>query len=170
MTGPPGSGKTTISELLAAGSTAPSVHLRADSFYDWIRSGFIPPDRPDAQAQNTTVLSAVAEAALAYWRGGYEVIVDGIIGPWFLPQLYSAFVAANAPCAYIIIRAAEQIAVERAIARDPAEAARLMSTIRALHNAFADVGNHEQNVIDTTTTSPEQSARDIREGLSCKRF
>lgn len=41
--GPPGSGKSTVAGLLASGATGPAVHVHTDSFYVWIRSGFVPP-------------------------------------------------------------------------------------------------------------------------------
>jgi hypothetical protein len=31
------------------------------------------------------VLEAIVAAVVAYARGGYDVVVDGIVGPWFLP-------------------------------------------------------------------------------------
>ena len=34
--------------------------------------------------QNLVVIEAFLEAAKRYARGGYDVIVDGIVGPWFL--------------------------------------------------------------------------------------
>ena len=34
--------------------------------------------------ETNAVIEAFLEAAKRYARGGYDVIVDGIIGPWFL--------------------------------------------------------------------------------------
>jgi hypothetical protein len=46
--------------------------------------GALAPVLPEAHAQNAVVMEALAAAAHAYARGGYFVVVDGIIGPWFL--------------------------------------------------------------------------------------
>ena len=42
---------------------------------------------PESQEQNLVVVEAFLEAAKRYAHGGYDVIVDGIIGPWFLAQM-----------------------------------------------------------------------------------
>ena len=39
---------------------------------------------PESNEQNLIVIEAFLEAAKRYARGGYDVIVDGIVGPWFL--------------------------------------------------------------------------------------
>src|ERR1044072_7605807 len=84
-TGPPGAGTATVADVLARTSQAPSVHLHTDDFYDrFIKSGYVLPWLPESQAQNTTVTNAIAAASFAYARGGYFVIVDGIVGPWFV--------------------------------------------------------------------------------------
>ena len=46
--------------------------------------GAIPPHLPESNEQNLVVIEAFLEAAKRYVRGGYDVIVDGIVGPWFL--------------------------------------------------------------------------------------
>lgn len=170
LTGPPGSGKTVIADLLAKDAPQKSVHLRADFFFDWIRKGFIPPYEKTSQQQNTTVLTAIAMSALAYWRGDYEVIVDGIIGPWFLPLFQTAFGKAFAPVSYVIVRAGEQIAVERCLDRDRKQAELQMDAIRGLHSSFANVGKFEPNVVDTSVMLPEDAAREIRNALASGRF
>ena len=45
-----------------------------------IRDRAIPPHLPETNEQNLIVIEAFLEAAKRYARGGYDVIVDGIIG------------------------------------------------------------------------------------------
>lgn len=45
--------------------------------------GAIPPHLPESNEQNQVVMEAFLEAAKRYVRGGYDVIVDGIIGRGF---------------------------------------------------------------------------------------
>jgi adenylate kinase family enzyme len=58
LTGPPGAGKSTVARLVTDDAPRPAVHLRTDSFYVWIRTGFVAPYLP--------------EAACGYARGGYD--------------------------------------------------------------------------------------------------
>jgi adenylylsulfate kinase-like enzyme len=80
LTGSPGAGKSTVADILARGSERRAVHLHAGDFHDsYIKSGFVLPWLPQAQAQNEAVVTAIAYAA-----GGYFTIVDGIVLPMFL--------------------------------------------------------------------------------------
>jgi hypothetical protein len=64
-----------------------SVHLQGDAFWRFIRGGYVPPWQPDSWAQNEVVIDALAAAAVTYADGGYLVVLDGIVGPWFLDRL-----------------------------------------------------------------------------------
>ena len=79
LTGTPGSGKTTTTKLLAMQSGSTKVHLHSDDFWHFIKNGAIPPYLPEADRQNSVVIDALAKAAASYARGGYFVIVDGIM-------------------------------------------------------------------------------------------
>src|SRR5512146_514421 len=84
VSGAPGAGKSTIARRLAEQAPgALAAHLHTDDFYAYIRKGYVEPWRREAQAQNITVMNALAAAAAELARGGYEVLVDGIVGPWF---------------------------------------------------------------------------------------
>ena len=48
------------------------------------RRGRIAPYLPQAHRQNRIVIDVVAHAAFGYAAGGYQVICDGIVGPWFI--------------------------------------------------------------------------------------
>lgn len=47
----------------------------------------IPPHLSAAHAQNTTIISAMMRAAVAFAADGYDVFLDGILGPWFMPHV-----------------------------------------------------------------------------------
>lgn len=85
ITGAPGTGKTTISSIIAKESDMEkSVHMHTDDFYHYLSKNAIAPHLPQSNAQNLVVIESFLEAAKRFARGGYDVIVDGIIGPWFL--------------------------------------------------------------------------------------
>lgn len=85
ITGSPGTGKTTTASIVAKESDMDkSVHMHTDDFFHYLSKGAIPPHLPESNKQNLVVIEAFLEAAKRYARGGYDVIVDGIVGPWFL--------------------------------------------------------------------------------------
>jgi predicted kinase len=84
LTGSPGAGKSTTAQSLVAESNGPAVHLHSDDFWHFIRKGAIPPYLPESRKQNEVVMAVLAKAAEGYAQGGYFVVVDGIVGPWFI--------------------------------------------------------------------------------------
>lgn len=58
--------------------------MHTDDFYHYLSKGAIPPHLPGSANQNLVVIEAFLAAAKRYAQDGYDVIVDGIIGPWFL--------------------------------------------------------------------------------------
>ncbi len=76
------------------------VHLHADDFWHFIKHGAIPPYLPEAHEQNRSVVRILANVAEGYARGGYFVLLDGIVGPWFLGHFHSLRVAPH----YIVLR------------------------------------------------------------------
>src|SRR5579871_3345016 len=165
LTGPPGSGKSTVAQRLAETSEEKAVHLHTDSFYGWIKSGFIAPYLPQSREQNEVVIGVIAEAASGYWRGGYSVIVDGIIGPWFLDPFRRAFSAIGATADYVVLRPDPDEAIRRVRQRS-SQGIQESGPLRALNAAFADLGGLERHVIDTRGLAPEEIAAAIRAGAA----
>lgn len=157
VTGPPGVGKTTSAGILAARAEQ-AVHLEADAFFRFIRSGYVEPWKPESHAQNEIVMQVVASAASGYAAAGYFTIVDGIVIPaWFLGPLSSALSAAGYQAAYAVLRAPLPVCMERVQAREgepPIDA----GAIEQLWQSFADLGRFERNAIDVGDRDPEEAA------------
>jgi hypothetical protein len=163
VTGPPGAGKTTVAGILAA-RFQPSVRLESDSFWTTIVNGFVEPWRPGAERQNRAVLGAVAAAATELARGGYTVVVDGIVGPWFLPVFSGRFAEAGIDGHYVVLRPPLEVTLARAAGRLGEEAVpghpalTDEEPVRHMWGQFADLGDHERHVIDNRALGPDQTA------------
>ena len=140
LTGPPGSGKTTTAKALADMPGSAKVHLHSDDFWHFVKYGAIQPYLPEAHEQNCVVVDVLAQAARGYARGGYFVIVDGIVGPWFLAPFQKLCV----PVHYVVLRPPLQVAIQRCQDRcgdtltDP-------GTITELHTQFSALGQLEKH-------------------------
>ncbi|HVP84566.1 MAG TPA: AAA family ATPase [Rhizomicrobium sp.] len=165
LTGPPGAGKSTVADVLARSSRVASVHLHTDDFYDrFIKSGYVLPWLPESQKQNETVTHAVATAAFAYARGGYFVIVDGIVGPWFVEPYRAA--AGDIPLHYAVLRPeSADLAVKRVMQRRT-HGLQAEDVVRELYRQLSDLGIFEKHALDTTGLSIDETAERLRTGMA----
>jgi cytidylate kinase len=161
IAGPPGAGKTTVAQRLAESAARPTVHIPTDSFFTWIKTGFVLPFLPASAAQNEIVTRVMIDAALGYARGDYDVILDGVLGPWWLPGFVEAARGADLPLAYVVLRPSLDVTLARASAR-VGHALRDAGPITGLHGAFAQLGALEPHVLDTSTWSVDETVAAIR--------
>jgi adenylate kinase family enzyme len=167
LSGPPGAGKTTLARRMVEGSATPAVHLHTDDYFGAIRSGFILAWLPEAHAQNQTVTRAIVAAAGIYAEGGYEVIIDGVVGPLFLGAYRDGARRLRQPLDYVILRPDRATAVARVRDRDVAP---LADYPPGMYEAFTDAGPMERHVVETTGVDVEAVLAMVRAGLAEGRF
>ena len=151
VTGSPGAGKTTLSDRTSKAHPH-GLHLPADVFYTF-PAHMISPILPEAHDQNGAVIAAVTRAAAAFASRGYEVFVDGIVGPWFLPVVAAELGSAGIPVDYVILRVSLEQAIRRATTRANPGAEAI---VRHMHAAFEKLGAYESHVLDTTDLGVEE--------------
>ena len=166
ITGSPGTGKTTASSILAKESDLEkSVCMHTDDFYHYLCKGAIPPYLPESNEQNLIVIEAFFEAAKRYARGVYDVIVDGIIGPWFL-EPWQNIVHENYEVHYIVLWATKEETMKRAVQRLKLDRKTNTELVETMWEQFSDLGIYERNVIDTTMHSVEGTVSAIKERIA----
>ncbi|CBG71348.1 conserved hypothetical protein [Streptomyces scabiei 87.22] len=164
LTGPPGAGKSTVAQLLADHLT-PSVHLHSDDFWRSIKRGWIAPYLPEAHEQNQVVLQVLVSAAFGYAEGGYQVICDGIVGPWFIDFFRVTARERALPLSYVILRPDKHTTLERATSR-AGDALTDPEPVRSLHGQFSNLAAYEAHVLDSTTLTSEATADSILRGVA----
>ena len=145
VSGPPGSGKTTVSAALAS-SCERGVHLESDWFFRSIKSGFVAPWLPEAHGQNAAVMVAAADAAAAYADAGYTVVWDGIVGPWFLGLIARRLGDHEIRVQYLVLRPSRVTASQRV--RDRGDTPET-SGAETMYDQFADLGEFESHVVSS---------------------
>ena len=145
MTGPPGAGKSTVAALLAD-RFDPSALVVGDGFFAMIKRGYLAPWTPESNDQNATVVGAAAAAAGRLSAGGYTVVYDGVIGPWFR----DAFGAATGlrEIRYVMLMPPEEVCVERVRSRTGHGFTDIRAT-RHMYREFADSRPGDEYVLSS---------------------
>ena len=155
LTGPPGSGKTSVADIVASRFDR-SVHVEADRFF--VVGGYVDPWDPEAHEQNSVVMEIASEVARRYAEAGYFTILEGIFIPgWFYESTRERLRSAPLEVASAILRPPLATTVARARPRTPPK--RLGDEIlEDLWRAFSDLGPLERYVIEDDTQDAERSA------------
>jgi predicted kinase len=162
----PGVGKTTVARILCEREQR-SVHLEADRFFFFIRSGLIAPWDPASDEQNQLVMRTAAAAAASYFQAGYPTIFDGIVIPrWTLGVIRETLGAVGIPVAYAVLRASHDVCAGRVHAREGNPEAFEPGVLAAISSEFDDLGEFERHAIDVSGMDAEQSASAVRARLA----
>jgi len=165
ISGPPGSGKTTLAGALAEGANL-GVHLESDWFYRFVKGGFIAPHLPESHQQNILVMGVCINAAASYAAGGYTVFWDGVVGPWFLDQILHGLGSYGLKPRYVVLRPPRDVALNRVRKRDGTT-----ETYGAekMYDQFADLGPFESHVLNSDV-EPNQLLGSCQVAMTDDRF
>lgn len=171
ISGACGTGKSTVSKLLAENSDCNlTVRVHTDDFYRYIRKGYTEPWKDESNDQNEIVIKAAAASVKQFSAGGYEVYVDGVIGPWFLGQ-WLKLAEEDFDVRYIILQPDEETTVFRAANRTQNEDFPLdEAAVRKMRRMFTDLSGYEDNAVDTTNQTASESAELLKKLLDSGKF
>jgi len=161
VTGSPGTGKTTVAARLAK-ATPRGLHIPADVFYTFPAYP-ISPYRPAALEQNTDIIIALTRTSAAFADRGYDVILDGILGPWFLPVIAGELRSTGLAVHYVVLRAPLEKALRRVQDRIGNEKDHV---VRQLHAAFSDLGPYAMHAVDTGSRDAEAVAAELGQSIA----
>ncbi|HEX6758054.1 MAG TPA: AAA family ATPase [Propionibacteriaceae bacterium] len=157
VTGPPGAGKSSVSEELAK-RWKPSALVPGDAFFGMIKQRYVLPWLPQAHRQNAVIIEAAAAAAGRLCEICF-VVYEGVVGPWFLPTFVRA--TGLADLHYVALLPPLDVCLERVRSRighgftDP-------SVTRDMHYQFAAATIDARHVIKKSDSQPAELADMIK--------
>lgn len=168
LTGPCGAGKSTVARLMTDRLT-PSVHLHSDDFYACIRQGFIPPHLPDSHRQNEVVIKVLRGCVFGYAAGGYHVVLDGVVGPWFVDEFRAVAGETAIPLSYVILRSELDVVMARATGRGP-DALTEPGPVLQMFEQFTELGEYEPHAFDSGRLTPDETAMAVLDRVATGAF
>jgi len=152
ISGCPGSGKTSLAKTLCARS-GNAVHVETDVFFRFVEN-LIDPSRPESRDQNDAIVRAYSQAAAEYVAHGWDVYLEGVIGPWYFPVILPILGEFD----FILLTVDLVTAQERIRTRAGQPSAR-PSVVDRMYPRFEKLaGRFEGHVIDTEGLSAEEVA------------
>jgi len=164
VSGCPGSGKTTLSRALAR-LQPKGLHLLSDAFYRF-PVALVDPILPESHDQNAAIMRAVGRSARAFAEAGYDVVLDGVIGPWLVPLLQQEL-SGPWPVSYLLLHVPELEALRRVRARQGPGAS---PHVRHMVAALAEPRPFHGHIISTGGVPPARVLELAVQGLSEGRF
>jgi hypothetical protein len=130
-----------------------SALVAGDDFFAFIDRGYIAPWAEAAHRQNEVVVGAAAAAVGRLADGGYTVVYDGVIGPWFVEAFGDA--AGLTRLHYAVLLPPEQQCLDRVSSRT-GHGFTDLAAARHMYREFADASIDGRHVV-----TPAGEAKDV---------
>lgn len=138
------------------------MRIETDVFYHFLPHR-LDPSTVESKPQNTTVVRSFLAAALSFYEDGYDVFLDGVIGPWWLETVRKTLPTFQ----YAILHADLDTVLKRTIERSiTAQSSASPDLVRVMHEQFDAVKGVDSRTI---RTSDKTSAVVFAEFLSRQR-
>jgi thymidylate kinase len=169
LSGPPGSGKTTVSRLVASRFN-PSAVIESDWFWSTVVNGSVPQWDNEAEHQNIAMLRASLASASKFADAGYVTVLDAHIGPWYMPVVNEELEKLRVPVSYVVLRPALEECIGRSTARRSNER-RVNSLseegpVRYAYQEYSRLGEFEPNVVDNSHQDETTTAEAVIEAVA----
>jgi energy-coupling factor transporter ATP-binding protein EcfA2 len=161
MSGPPGSGKTSVAKALIPLLPQPVACIEGDRFWKFI----VKPDTRERHQNFRTLIRSMTAACIPFARSDFTVVLDFSIPPAMLDTLRT--IVKEIPLHYVLLRPSVETCALRAAGRDAGKIADY-ETLRGFYTLFA--GEGAGDALCDETASPETLAAQIVSGLAAGRF
>ena len=157
LAGPPGAGKSTVARELVAQAAEPTAYIEGDRFWHFFPYSS---EHDRRKGDFRTVMRASVQTAASYAAGGYPVILDFSIPPWYLGGVRKITASRGIAVHYVLLLPSEETCARRAAERS--EDATF--DYEVFHEFYATFKEMDGPVL-TQELPPAELARAIRKGL-----
>ena len=127
------------------------VRIDTDAFYHFLAHR-LDPSTPESNTQNTTVVRAFLRAANAYFQDGYDVFIDGVIGPWWLELIEAELTTFRYAILHADLETVQRRTSERAKTSQVSANPTLVRTMHSQFDAIAGMAHRTINTSGKTTS------------------
>ena len=163
LSGPVGSGKTTVARELLALLPSPAAYIEGDTFWSFLVKGSSRGPTPESFR---AIMASMTAAAVPLATGGRHVLLDFSIPPWFLGTAKAIASVRQLPVHFVVLRPSQAVCAQRAATRS-AGAIADYARFQDLYHDFDNVGVH---AVCDDTASPSETARAIMSGIEAGQF
>lgn len=160
LSGPIGSGKTTVARHLVCLLPGSLFYIEGDQFWSFIAKA----EKLSGRENFGVIMRAMTAATVPFARSGYDVLLDFSIPPEFLSTARK--ILKEVPLDYVVLLPSEAVCAARAAARDEGR----ITDYTRYRDFYALFGGADRYTICNDEGDAPLVAAQIREGLNRGKF